>query len=767
MAFQPNTVIKLISIPEFQIDNGSQIWFDTPSEQESYFSTKTVYTFDDATYVRVYDGSIKININAEILLAKCPNWMMFRNTNYGNKWFYANILNVTYLNPDTTQVNYNIDNFQTYMFQLKLNKPSYIQRRHWCFEENHSDIMNLPLEDLDIGSNYLYCDQKYEYNKSMNDYENDQWYYLLTTKALGKDGAESFPTNDITTGEITITTLDGSTGTVVEKTSTTSNGINTQLNGYIFNFKALNEALNSGYFTSCARNGSLQQITLLPFGRDMFRTDLVNIASEVGINTGEVYDQQKFGGLQKEVEISHWCDFLNDYINRCLSDNFNTQDGKVYNQLPESAIGLYLYRAPYTNLVQFDYSNQPLTIDLSTLNYLQQYSPMSTNKLKVLKYASVGPTSVLCHTLKGYKKTGYRSEQRDIDTLGNMINMGSDNLETVQSQTSIPVISDYTSAFLQANANQITAQKANLRDTYSTTINNAGVAQQAQAEAIKLNYNTSTSSARIANENAKISANTQYKMAVVDSDAIMSQAYIGMAQNGAQAISGAFQGASMGAMAGSPIGAVGGGLAGAAGGLISMGANYASAQVSSNRVMQQAGLSQNASMSIAQNNLKANMIGANNSMKASMGIIQASYASTLRTAQTAYQNEIRSIQARLQDINNVPDSIQVQGSSGSYFNTLMNRDMISYTTKAILREPMQRIIDYFTRYGFITSRNEKISDILTRFKPKAGVFIQTVNANISGEIPYDALSEIKKVFDAGVMIWNKNHYLDYEAMRRV
>ena len=55
--------------------------------------------------------------------------MMFRNTSFGNKIFYAFITDVKYVNNETSLITYSIDNIQTYFFDVSFN-ASYVEREH-------------------------------------------------------------------------------------------------------------------------------------------------------------------------------------------------------------------------------------------------------------------------------------------------------------------------------------------------------------------------------------------------------------------------------------------------------------------------------------------------------------------------------------------------------------------------------------------------------------------------------------------------------------
>ena len=60
-----------------------------------------------------------------------------------------------------------------------------------------------------------------------------------------------------------------------------------------------------------------------------------------------------------------------------------------------------------------------------------------------------------------------------------------------------------------------------------------------------------------------------------------------------------------------------------------------------------------------------------------------------------------------------------------------------------------------------------LSDVFNKHKSSPGFYIKTVNANIAGDIPQDALADLKTNFDSGIMIWKANDYLNYDKIRRL
>ena len=152
----PNSIIRIYkNIP---LDNTYEdtIYFASASAQRSYFNTGIQYTLDDHSYQRVNNnqGQIKVEILADNLYT-C-NYMAFQNTNFGNKWFYAFITNVEYINNATSLVTFEIDDMQTYMFDYEL-LQCFVEREHSATDEAGDNIVE---ENLDIGD-YQYSDIKH------------------------------------------------------------------------------------------------------------------------------------------------------------------------------------------------------------------------------------------------------------------------------------------------------------------------------------------------------------------------------------------------------------------------------------------------------------------------------------------------------------------------------------------------------------------------------------------------------------------------------
>lgn len=127
MYIEPNTVVRLLNNIRLNNRYTDTINFTDISSQINYFSGKTKHTLDRNTYQRVNAGVFRCGLSADSCY-DCT-YMMFQNTNYGNKWFYAFINKVEYINNDMCNIYFEIDVMQTYWFDFTFNQ-CLVEREH-------------------------------------------------------------------------------------------------------------------------------------------------------------------------------------------------------------------------------------------------------------------------------------------------------------------------------------------------------------------------------------------------------------------------------------------------------------------------------------------------------------------------------------------------------------------------------------------------------------------------------------------------------------
>lgn len=125
MVVIPDTDIILLKC-ELKLDNKNQLSFASQGDQYNYFSSLPKIELDGATYQRK-DGAIRYNGHYDDLLEY--NYCMYRNNNYSNKWFYAFVTGIEYLNDNCSMVYIKTDVFQSWQFDL-IYKSSFVEREH-------------------------------------------------------------------------------------------------------------------------------------------------------------------------------------------------------------------------------------------------------------------------------------------------------------------------------------------------------------------------------------------------------------------------------------------------------------------------------------------------------------------------------------------------------------------------------------------------------------------------------------------------------------
>lgn len=137
---------ELIVCSNVPLDNtySDTLTFGSLAAQEAFFKTKARFTFGNLGPVRL-ENAIRVPKNADELF-NC-NYLMFRNANFGNKWFYAFITKIEYINVNMSVVNFDIDVMQTWKFDYTV-KECFVEREH-----ANSDAIgsNLIPENLELG----------------------------------------------------------------------------------------------------------------------------------------------------------------------------------------------------------------------------------------------------------------------------------------------------------------------------------------------------------------------------------------------------------------------------------------------------------------------------------------------------------------------------------------------------------------------------------------------------------------------------------------
>ena len=140
----PDSDVILLKVP-LEMDEKNTLTFANATDQYNYFYGLTgKKTFDKFTYQRK-DGTITVPELVDNLYGY--NYVMYRNENFSNKWFYAFIVEMKFLSPNSTSIKIKTDVWETWQWNITL-QPCFVEREH----VNDDTIgANTVPEGMDVG----------------------------------------------------------------------------------------------------------------------------------------------------------------------------------------------------------------------------------------------------------------------------------------------------------------------------------------------------------------------------------------------------------------------------------------------------------------------------------------------------------------------------------------------------------------------------------------------------------------------------------------
>lgn len=135
--------VYLLTVP-LEDDMKNTLYFASATAQHNYFAGVVGKTYTNVSY---QSESRTFRCKDEIDSIRQYNYIMWQNTAYSNKWFYAFIKKMTWVSGGYTDVEFEVDPLQTYMFDITI-KPSFIEREH---TNNDTVGNNTYPEDLELG----------------------------------------------------------------------------------------------------------------------------------------------------------------------------------------------------------------------------------------------------------------------------------------------------------------------------------------------------------------------------------------------------------------------------------------------------------------------------------------------------------------------------------------------------------------------------------------------------------------------------------------
>lgn len=144
MSNKTSQVILCRSVP---LDRGytHTIFFNSKSDQLGYFISKKFSEIDSMSIIKYDTG--EVSLQAAYQYVRQCNYICMRNIGIEDKWVYAFVDKVVYINDVTTKVYYTIDVMQTYHFDYSLDM-CFVEREHTVTDVIGDNIVE---ENLDIG----------------------------------------------------------------------------------------------------------------------------------------------------------------------------------------------------------------------------------------------------------------------------------------------------------------------------------------------------------------------------------------------------------------------------------------------------------------------------------------------------------------------------------------------------------------------------------------------------------------------------------------
>lgn len=141
--FTPNSEVILLSGVPLSPTYTDTFDFSSKIAQASFFQGFSLAHFTDFTYVRE-TGELRIPLSYDEV-CMC-NYLMYRNTQWSDKWFYAFASKVSYVNPNMTAISIQLDVMQTWLFDYQI-LTSFIEREH---VENDAPFTHTVEEGLEL-----------------------------------------------------------------------------------------------------------------------------------------------------------------------------------------------------------------------------------------------------------------------------------------------------------------------------------------------------------------------------------------------------------------------------------------------------------------------------------------------------------------------------------------------------------------------------------------------------------------------------------------
>ena len=139
--FSPDSSLRLLNV-RMDSELRNTLWFPDRNTQINWFLSQTDFiSFTDYSYVKK-DNTIVLACREEDIWRF--NYVMYQNTNFSSKWFYAFIVKREWASDYSTRIYLKTDPLQTWMFDWSL-MTSFIERQHSTTDTPGDNIIPEPI----------------------------------------------------------------------------------------------------------------------------------------------------------------------------------------------------------------------------------------------------------------------------------------------------------------------------------------------------------------------------------------------------------------------------------------------------------------------------------------------------------------------------------------------------------------------------------------------------------------------------------------------
>lgn len=170
MYIQPSTELHILQNIPLNKSYEHTVYYKDKETQAEEFLKYEKFSLRELSYQRIGIGTMRVELPYESLY-NC-NYMMFKNTAFENKWFYAFITGVSYISNVVSEIYYEIDVMQSWCYDYSF-LSTFIERQHSATDRLFE---NSQPEGLELGPEYKLIQEKDYYTSG-----SLAWVILATT----------------------------------------------------------------------------------------------------------------------------------------------------------------------------------------------------------------------------------------------------------------------------------------------------------------------------------------------------------------------------------------------------------------------------------------------------------------------------------------------------------------------------------------------------------------------------------------------------------